>query len=343
MKYLITGGAGFIGKSLIMKLLENPDNIIFNIDKLNYSSSVEPINTLSLKLKNNNHKFFKIDLANKEEINKVIQVCNPDIIFHLAAESHVDRSIISPSDFIQSNIIGTFNLLEASLKHYKKLNSIRKKQFKFLHISTDEVFGSLDNNGSFCENSSYDPRSPYSASKASSDHLVKAWFHTFNLPIIISNCSNNFGPWQYPEKFIPKIILNAINNKKIPIYGNGFNIRDWLFVDDHISALLLLSKEGRIGESYCIGGNGEKTNNQVVMQICSILDKKFPDQIPHMRLIEYVKDRPGHDYRYSINFEKIRRAHGWEPKYNFSEGITKTVDWYISNLAWVEKLNRQKE
>ena len=278
MKYLITGGAGFIGKSLIMKLLENPDNIIFNIDKLNYSSSIEPINTFSLKLKNNNHKFFKIDLANKEEINKVIQVCNPDIIFHLAAESHVDRSIISPNDFIQSNILGTFNLLEASLKHYKKLNLIRKKQFKFLHISTDEVFGSLDKNGSFCENSSYDPRSPYSASKASSDHLVKAWFHTFDLPIIISNCSNNFGPWQYPEKFIPKIILNAIKNKKIPIYGNGSNIRDWLFIEDHVDALLLLSKEGKIGESYCIGGKGEKTNNQLALEICIIFDNKFPDK-----------------------------------------------------------------
>ena len=340
MRYLITGGAGFIGKSLIMKLLKYPDNIVFNIDKLNYSSSVEPINKFALKIKNNNHKFFKIDLANKQDTNEVVQLCDPDIIFHLAAESHVDRSITNPYEFIQSNIIGTFNLLEASLKHYKDLNSKRKKEFKFLHISTDEVFGSLDDNGIFSENSSYDPRSPYSATKASSDHLVKAWFHSYGLPIIISNCSNNYGPWQYPEKFVPKIILNALNEEKIPIYGNGSNIRDWLFVEDHIDALLLLSKEGKTGESYCIGGKGEKTNNQLALEICIIFDNKFPDKKPHNRLINYVKDRPGHDYRYSINFDKIKKLHGWEPKYNFYKGISKTVDWYISNDNWIKNLNK---
>ena len=338
MRFLITGGAGFIGKSLIFRLLSSPENIVFNIDKLNYSSSIEPINLFCSKRNHKKHIFLNIDLYNRNEVYKAIENCCPDIIFHLAAESHVDRSIENPREFIESNVIGTFNLLEASLSYYNNLSDDRKNKFKFIHISTDEVFGSLSDNGKFSELSCYDPRSPYSASKASSDHFVKAWFHTYNLPIIISNCSNNYGPWQFPEKFIPKVIFNALNDKEIPIYGEGTNVRDWLYVDDHIEALILLSKVGEIGGSYCIGGNSERSNNDVVSHICKILDKKFPNKAPHGRLIRFVKDRKGHDKRYSINFEKIKNKLGWEPYYDFENGILKTVDWYIVNISWAEKI-----
>ncbi len=338
MRYLVTGGCGFIGKSLVFKLLASERNIIFNLDKLNYSSSIEPINSFCAIKNIKNHFFLKVDLSNKDATFKAVQDSNPDIIFHLAAESHVDRSISKPGEFIKSNVIGTFNLLEASLKHFRSLSTERKNKFKFIHISTDEVFGSLNENGRFSEISCYDPRSPYSASKASSDHFVKAWFHTFNLPIIVSNCSNNYGPWQFPEKFIPKVICNALQNKEIPIYGEGKNVRDWLFVDDHIDALILLARVGEVGESYCIGGNSEKSNNELVTDICRILDKKYPNKFPHNKLIKYVKDRPGHDKRYSINFDKIKNKHGWEPSYDFKKGLLKTVEWYIKNISWAKDI-----
>ena len=338
MRILVTGGAGFIGKSLILKLLLSPENIIFNIDKLNYASFQKPINDFCLKKNINQYRFLGIDIADITKTFEAVRLANPDIIFHLAAESHVDRSISNPFNFIQSNIVGTYNLLSASLDFYKSLNKERQKNFKFLHISTDEVFGTLGSKGHFTEDSKYDPRSPYSASKASSDHLVRAWYHTYSLPIIISNCSNNYGPWQFPEKLIPKIIYNALKGKEIPIYGNGSNIRDWLFVEDHIDALILLSKIGEIGETYCIGGNSEKTNNEVANEICQILDKKFPSKPLHNKLIKYVEDRPGHDQRYSINFSKIKNQHNWKPNYSFSEGLLKTVEWYINNFSWVENV-----
>ena len=341
MRILITGGAGFIGKSLIRRLLLSPKNRIFNIDKLNYASYSKPIKDFCSESNNKNYKLFKIDLANNLKIYEAVKQANPDIVFHLAAESHVDRSISNPCDFIQSNIIGTYNLLEASLDFYRNLNQERQKKFKFIHVSTDEVFGTLGSNGHFSEDSRYNPRSPYSASKASSDHLVKAWYHTYSLPIIISNCSNNYGPWQFPEKLIPKIIYNGLKSKEIPIYGNGSNIRDWLFVEDHIDALISLSKLGETGESYCIGGNEEKSNNEVVNHICQILDKEFPKNRPHIKLINYVKDRPGHDHRYSIDFSKIKTKCGWEPKYSFSEGLSKTVDWFIKNIHWMEKVQKK--
>ncbi len=338
MRILITGGAGFIGKNLILKLLLSKNNIVFNIDKLNYASYEKPIKDYCSERNNKQYKFLEIDLANESETFEAVKLANPDIIFHLAAESHVDRSIAKPFDFIQTNILGTYNLLSASLHFYRNLNQERQKQFKFLHISTDEVFGSLGPTGYFSENTAYDPRSPYSASKASSDHLVMAWYHTYSLPVIISNCSNNYGPWQNPEKLIPKIIFNALKGREIPIYGNGSNIRDWLFVEDHVNALILLSKFGKIGENYCIGGNGEKSNNEVANEICQILDKKYPNNFSRNHLIKYVDDRPGHDQRYSINFSKIKNLHGWEPSYSFYEGLLKTINWYIKNISWVEKI-----
>ena len=338
MRILVTGGAGFIGKNLILKLLSSPNNVVFNIDKLSYASHHRPIEEFCSKTKNKRYKFLNIDLANESKTFEALRSANPEIIFHLAAESHVDRSISKPFDFIKSNIIGTYNLLSASSNFYNHLKIEKRERFKFLHISTDEVFGSLGSNGYFSENSKYDPRSPYSASKASSDHLVKAWHHTYSLPVLISNCSNNYGPWQYPEKFIPKIIFNAIKGNEIPIYGNGSNIRDWLFVEDHVDALILLSKVGKIGETYCIGGNGERTNNKIADEICKILDKKFPLNSPHKKLINYVEDRPGHDQRYAIDFSKMNTKYGWEPKYNFSEGLLKTVDWYLGNINWIEEI-----
>ncbi len=261
---------------------------------------------------------------------------------HLAAESHVDRSIDSPESFIASNIIGTFNLLESSRKIWTKFDEKKKNTFKFHHISTDEVFGSLGNTGQFSEETPYNPRSPYAASKASSDHLVLSWYHTFGLPVVLTNCSNNYGPWQFPEKLIPLSIYKAYRNQSIPLYGDGKNVRDWLFIDDHIDALLLVAKKGFIGESYCIGGQGEKSNKDVVLEICKIMDKIIPLKAPHKKLISYVPDRPGHDKRYSINPSKINKELGWKSKYTFREGLEKTVNWYVNNLEWYESIKSGK-
>ncbi len=328
MKILVTGGCGFIGINLLNKLLSNNDFSIFNIDKLGYASN----SLFNKKLSNKtNYHFYQLDLIKDKELDIIFEKIKPDLVMHLAAESHVDRSISSPRIFIESNIIGTYNLLESSRRYYESLNIEKKLQFRFHHISTDEVFGSLDEDGKFSEETPYDPRSPYSASKASSDHLVRSWFHTYGLPIIITNCSNNFGPWQYPEKLIPLTILKANKSEKIPIYGDGSNIRDWLYVEDHVEALILAATKGEIGETYCIGGFGEKTNLEVVKNICQILDVLSPKEIEHHELITFIEDRKGHDKRYSINPLKIQSKLDWEPKYSFEEALLKTIKWYISS------------
>ena len=334
-RILVTGGAGFIGSALIRNLLINSSCSIFNLDKISYASDLSSIEeTLKNFSKNNlsRYKLLKVNLLNKNDTFSAIKFADPDFILHLAAESHVDRSIEGPKTFIDSNILGTFNLLESVREYFKICNSRKKEYFRFLHISTDEVFGSLSSEGYFNELSRYDPRSPYSASKAASDHLVNAWHHTFDLPILITNCTNNYGPWQHAEKLIPTIIINALNNRKIPIYGNGENIRDWLYVDDHVNGLLKVLNQGKVGEKYCIGGNQEKTNNEVFNSICEILDEMIPQKNSYKELKTYINDRSGHDKRYAINSSKIRSQLNWEPKYSFKKGIKKTVCWYLKKF-----------
>ena len=331
-RVLITGGAGFIGSAVIRKFLRDSDFIIFNLDKMSYASDLQSINYVLNNQGSQNiqrHHLLKIDLSNFSDVESAVQLADPDFVLHLAAESHVDRSIEGPKAFIESNIIGTFNLLESVRKHFENLEFKRKNLFRFLHISTDEVFGSLGKSGNFNELTRYDPRSPYSASKAASDHLVNAWHHTYDLPILITNCSNNYGPWQNEEKLIPKIIHNAINNLRIPIYGDGENIRDWLFVEDHVEGLIKVLNYGKIGNKYCIGGNEEKTNNEVVNTICKILDRLVPKENSYSKQINYVKDRLGHDKRYAINSTKIKSDLNWVPKYSFKKGIEITISWYL--------------
>ena len=339
MKIIITGGAGFIGGTLIRKLLKERNYFIYNIDQLGYASDLSWIK--SSKYDQSLHNFLKIDLRNKQILEKAVKEIEPDLIIHLAAESHVDRSIENPLKFIESNIIGTFNLLEAARKYWEEISEIKKKLFRFIHISTDEVFGSLDLDGKFDENTKYSPRSPYSSSKASSDHLVYSWYHTYGLPTIISNCSNNFGPYQFPEKLIPLSILKGIEGEKIPLYGDGLNIRDWLYVEDHVEAIILIANKGEVGKSYCIGGFGERTNKEVQLQICNILDKVIPKEFPHSDLIKKVADRPGHDKRYAINSNLIQKELGWSPKFTFEDGLKKTIYWYLDNLEWCNSI-RQK-
>ena len=337
MKILITGGAGFIGSTLVRNLLLTTEHEVINLDKLGYASDLTSINSLETNILSR-YTFIKVDLNDFLKLKEAIESSNPDLIMHLAAESHVDRSINEPNSFIQSNIIGTYNLLEVIREFYEKLSVIRKRTFKFHHISTDEVFGSLGLNGKFSEETAYDPRSPYSASKAASDHLVRAWFHTYKIPTIVSNCSNNYGPWQFPEKLIPKIIINALNTNQIPIYGDGMNIRDWLYVEDHVEGLKKIVFEGEPGQTYCIGGNAEKTNLEVAVSICEILDELVPLSFTYKNLIKFVKDRPGHDKRYAIDSSKIQNKLGWYPKFSFENGIRKTVLWYKENISWYNNL-----
>jgi len=320
-KILITGGLGFIGLNLVQDLLRNKKIKLINIDKLSpYSNKIT--------IKKKNYKFIKLDIANKNKLYNCINNIKPDLVFHLAAESHVDRSIISSEEFIYSNIIGTFNLLEIlnQLKTRKKLNA----KFRFIHVSTDEVYGSILK-GKFTEKSNYKPNSPYSASKASSDLLVRSWFKTYNFPAIITNCSNNFGPYQNEEKFIPKVITNILSKKKIPIYGNGKNTRDWIYVDDHVSALKTIAIKGKIGETYNIGGQNILTNNKIVEMIFKIMKKKHINFDP-INLIEHVMDRKGHDFRYAISNKKINNKLNWYPKYIFKDSLEKTIDWYCKNF-----------
>ena len=340
MNILITGGAGFIGANLIKNLLETTDHYVINIDKLSYSFNLKLFDDLDQK-QQKRYSFFKVDLCDFDYLSKVISSSNPDYIMHLAAESHVDKSIDDPSIFIDSNIVGTKNLLEAARIFYKNLSSEKKERFRFHHISTDEVFGSLGKKGKFNENSPYSPRSPYSASKAASDHLVRAWFHTYDLPTVISNCSNNFGPLQYPEKLIPKVILNALNQNPIEIYGDGLNIRDWIYVEDHIEALKKVLFFSKPGKNYCIGGSSEKSNLEVVNIICNKLDIVRPIGDSYKTLIKFVKDRPGHDYRYAIDSINILNDLNWRPKFSFEEGIIKTINWYLENKNWFNEGNKK--
>jgi dTDP-glucose 4,6-dehydratase len=346
----ITGGAGFIGSALIRHLIQNTDFRILNIDKLTYAGN---LNSLGVIQESNNYFFEKIDICDKNNLTKIFKEYEPNLIIHLAAESHVDKSIDCPGEFIQTNIIGTYNLLECSKDYWSSLGGDKKIDFRFLHVSTDEVYGDLsDKNDFFSEDTSYDPSSPYSASKASSDHLVRAWFRTYGLPILITNCSNNYGPCQFPEKLIPHVILSALDGKKIPIYGDGKQVRDWLYVGDHVKALTKVVLNGKPGETYNIGGRNEIKNIDVVLKICSILDSLVPEKLNQFKsfseLITYVKDRPGHDVRYAINADKILKELDWKPYENFESGIQKTILWYLDNNEWCDnvqngsyQLNRQ--
>ena len=333
---LVTGGCGFIGTNFINQLIHTSDCKIFNIDKEAFLNDFDAQKDLNYPKDKFFH--FKEDLKNFKNIYNLLFIAKPDIIFHFAAESHVDRSIDTPSIFVESNVVGTFNLLESSRKYFDTLDCQQKRDFRFVHISTDEVFGSI-NKGKFDERTKYDPRSPYSATKASSDHLVNSYFHTYGLPTVITNCSNNYGPYQYPEKLIPLTINNCINNKNIPLYGNGENIRDWLYVEDHIEAILLAAKYAKPGSNYCIGGDNEMKNIEVINHICNLMDNYLPQKTSYKNLITFVKDRPGHDKRYSVNSHLIQKELGWERKWKFADGINKTVKWYLNSQDWCEKTN----
>jgi dTDP-glucose 4,6-dehydratase len=333
-RFLITGGAGFIGSSLIRYIIQKTNFVVYNIDKLTYASNLKSLNDCQ-DIKR--YFFKKVDICNARKIRNILEKFRPDVIIHLAAETHVDRSINGPSEFIKTNILGTYTLLEETRRYWLSLSNNRKKNFKFHHVSTDEVYGDLKNKKDFFrEETPYMPSSPYSASKASSDHLVRAWQRTFKLPTVITNCSNNYGPNQHPEKLIPLTILNALNGKKIPIYGNGKQIRDWLYIDDHVEALLKVALNGKIGETYNIGGKNEIKNIEVVEKICKTLDQLHPSKHKKVKkykqLIYFVRDRPGHDKRYAIDARKIRKKLNWVPKQKFETGIKKTVKWYLKNI-----------
>lgn len=331
MRILVTGGAGFIGSSLVRYLCAKEGVQVLNYDKLTYAgnlSSLAEIENLP------NYQFVHGDIGDFGKTCATIDAFNPQFIFNLAAETHVDRSIDSAKPFIDTNINGTFALLEAARKYFNNLDKNSRENFRFLHISTDEVYGALGVDGLFKEDTPYDPSSPYSASKAASDHLVMAWYRTYNLPVIITNCSNNYGPRQFPEKLIPLNLLNALEGKAIKIYGEGLQIRDWLYVDDHARALFEIIQKGKIGEKYNVGGNNERTNLQVAQIMCGILDEKFPTNAPHDRLIQFVAERPGHDFRYAIDAHKLITQINWQPRENFESGLRKTIEWYLDNENW---------
>jgi len=333
---IVTGGAGFIGSALVRHLLRETRHRVVIVDKLTYAGNLE---SLAPVLPSERYRFDLIDICDREAIDRAFAEHRPDAVIHLAAESHVDRSIDGAEPFIQTNIVGTYTLLEAARSYWRNLEESAKEAFRFLHVSTDEVYGSLGPENFFVESSPYDPRSPYSASKASSDHLVRAWRHTYGLPVLITNCSNNYGPYQFPEKLIPLVILNALAGKPIPVYGKGGNVRDWLFVDDHARALLRVLERGHIGETYNVGGHNEKSNLDVVTTICSLLDEMVKESPTdgHASLITFVTDRPGHDWRYAIDAGKIQRELGWTPEESFETGLRKTVSWYLENRDWCER------
>jgi dTDP-glucose 4,6-dehydratase len=333
MKLLITGGAGFIGSALCRLLIAETDAEIVNLDKLTYAASPQAVATLAGHAR---YQFEKADICDGAVLDRIFSTHQPDEVLHLAAESHVDRSIDAPSAFIDTNIVGTFTLLQAARRYFDGLPMGRRDGFRFHHVSTDEVYGSLGAEGAFREDTPYAPNSPYSASKAASDHLVRAWHHTFGLPVVMTNCSNNYGPYQHPEKLIPLMITNAVRGRPLPVYGSGTNVRDWLFVEDHARALWFVVSRGRVGEKYNIGGDAEMTNLDLVHLICGILDecRAGAPHCPHTSLIEFVTDRPGHDLRYAIDAGKIRKELGWRPRETLTTGIRRTVSWYLDNLDW---------
>ena len=335
-RILVTGGAGFIGGAMVRRLLADSEAEVFNLDKMGYASDLTSIEALPQAA--DCHTLLRVDLTDAVATAEAVRQADPDLVLHLAAESHVDRSIDGPAAFIDSNVSGTFNLLQAVRAHWETLPAERREGFRFHHISTDEVFGSLGATGRFSETTPYDPRSPYSASKAASDHLVNAWHHTYGLPVVLTNCSNNYGSWQFPEKLIPVVILKAAAGEPIPLYGDGANVRDWLYVDDHVDALLLAATRGELGRSYCVGGHGERTNKQVVESICTLLDQLLPAGAPHARLITPVTDRPGHDRRYAIDPARISSELGWQPSHSFEAGLEATVRWYLEHQDWCSQV-----
>ena len=335
--FFITGGAGFIGGNFILNLMKSSKAKVVNYDKLTYAGNLD---TLSSIENDPNYKFINGDICNRDNLNKLFKTHQIDYIVHFAAESHVDRSIDSPGDFIQTNVVGTFELLEAARNYMTSQTSNQNKNFRFLHVSTDEVYGSLGETGLFTEDTPYAPNSPYAASKASSDHLVRAYFKTFDLPVITTNCSNNYGPYQFPEKLLPLMIHNALKGEPLPIYGDGKQVRDWLFVEDHCKAILTVLEKGKLGHVYNIGGHNEQSNLEVIQSLCNILDELLPDSKfrPHQDLIQFVIDRPGHDRRYAIDATKIQNELNWIPQESFETGLRKTVEWYLNNKDWVNRV-----
>lgn len=336
MKVLVTGGAGFIGSAVIRHIINYTNDSVINVDKLTYAGNLDSLNDIS---ENSRYSFEQVDICNRTELDRVFDEHKPDTVMHLAAESHVDRSIDGPAAFIETNIVGTYTLLEATRQYWSRLNEQQKIGFRFHHISTDEVYGDLEGTTDlFTESTSYEPSSPYSASKAASDHLVRAWLRTYGLPTIITNCSNNYGPYHFPEKLIPLVILNALEGKALPIYGKGNQIRDWLYVEDHARALYKVVVEGEIGETYNIGGHNEKQNIEVVEAICELLNELVPQSLNYKEQITFVEDRPGHDVRYAIDASKIERELEWKPVETFETGLRKTVEWYLENKNWCQRV-----
>jgi dTDP-glucose 4,6-dehydratase len=336
-RFLVTGGAGFIGSAVVRHLIRETSHQVLVVDKLTYAGNLDSLAPVAHEPR---YVFERCDIADAKRLREIIERFRPDVIMHLAAESHVDRSIDGPGEFVQTNVVGTFILLQESLRYWQSLPDFRKEAFRFHHVSTDEVFGSLDDEGLFHEDYPYQPNSPYSASKAASDHFVRAWHHTYGLPTVVTNCSNNYGPYHFPEKLIPLVILNALEGKPLPVYGKGENVRDWLYVEDHAAALILVAERGAVGESYNIGGWNERRNIDVVKAICGLVDELAPNPAigPREALIAYVPDRPGHDLRYAIDASKIKRELGWVPSETFEGGLRKTVRWYLENRTWWERV-----
>jgi dTDP-glucose 4,6-dehydratase len=337
MRVIVTGGAGFIGSALVRYLVLEVGAEVLTFDKLTYAGNLDSLRAVSSAP---NHHFLRGDICQPADLTRAFSEFEPDTVMHLAAESHVDRSITGAADFIETNLVGTFRLLEAARAYSSNLSSEKLERFRALHVSTDEVYGSLGAEGQFTEQTLYDPSSPYSASKAGSDHLAMAWYRTYGLPVVISNCSNNYGPYHFPEKLIPLIVLNALDGKSLPVYGDGLNVRDWLFVEDHARALWLIARKGRLGEKYNVGGRNERTNIDVVRAICRSLDARHPERAPHEQLISFVTDRPGHDARYAIDASKLEDELGWRAREDFESGIEKTVHWYLENEWWWRPLQQ---
>ena len=333
MKILVTGGCGFIGANLVRHLVGESDHDVVNLDKLTYAGNPQSLADIA---DSDRYEFLQADIADHQQCREAIESAQPDAIMHLAAESHVDRSIDGPADFVNTNVVGTFNLLDNSLQYFKQLPADRQESFRFLHVSTDEVYGSLGDTGSFSETTPYDPHSPYSATKAASDHLARAWKTTYGLPVLVTNCSNNYGPYQFPEKLIPLMIIKCINEEPLPVYGKGLNVRDWLYVEDHVRALRTVVETGTPGETYNIGGNSERTNIDLVHALCGIMDELSPrpSGAKYVDLIEHVTDRPGHDFRYAIDSRKIRSELDWQPQESLENCLQQTVQWYLNNRDW---------